>query len=177
MNNTDNKRTEEDKVTDMITAEDLAEQALYAANAPDCCTEEEKAKNMLAMLGANVSDETVYHNESEHMRQAVIDRVTKEFDTFHAEMTTHSSEEVFYAAHEISVKSELKDTICGQGNLNSEEYEALYSEAGNLLDNLYNSFLAADRTGKYIETYCERFHPDIMQDYLEDMPKEQAINI
>ena len=29
------------ETTDLITAEDLVEQAVYAVNAPDCCSEEE----------------------------------------------------------------------------------------------------------------------------------------
>lgn len=168
---------DEEETNDIITAEDLAEQALYAATAPDCCSDTEKAKHMLGMLGANVSDEEIYHAESEHIRQAVIDRVAEEFNVFHAEMTSHSSEAVFYAAHEISVKSELKDTICEQDELSSEEYEALYIEDGNLLDNLYSSFLAADTAGRYIETYCERFHPDIMKNYCEDTIEKQMIEI
>ena len=171
------KERDEEENHNIITAEDLAEQALYAATAPDCCSDAEKAKNMLGMLGTNVSDTGIYHDENEHIRQAVIDRVAKEFDAFHTEMTSHSSEAVFYAAHEISVKSELKDTICEQDELSSEEYEALYIEDGNLLDNLYSSFLSTDRAGRYIETYCERFHPDIMQNYCEDTLEKQMIEI
>ena len=48
----------------MITAEDIVEQAVYAANAPDCCAEDH-AENMLSMLGANIVDEDVYHDEDE----------------------------------------------------------------------------------------------------------------
>ncbi len=45
-------RQEVDETTDMITAEDIVEQAVYAANAPDCCADEH-AENMLGMRGAN----------------------------------------------------------------------------------------------------------------------------
>ena len=55
-----------DQVTDMITAEDLVEQAVYTANAPKCCSEEQRADNMLGMLGANVMDGSIYHKEEEH---------------------------------------------------------------------------------------------------------------
>ncbi len=48
----------------MITAEDIVEQTVYAANAPDCCAEEH-AENMLGMLGANIVDEEIYHDEDE----------------------------------------------------------------------------------------------------------------
>ena len=55
-----------EETTDMITAEDLAEQAVYAANAPKCCSPGEQAENMLGMLGANFMDDTIYHSEEEH---------------------------------------------------------------------------------------------------------------
>ena len=54
-----------EETTDLITAEDLVEQAVYAANAPDCCSEEEQTENMLEMLGANIVDEEIYHDEEE----------------------------------------------------------------------------------------------------------------
>ena len=54
-----------EETTDLITAEDLVEQVVYAANAPDCCSEEEQAENMLEMLGANIVDEEIYHDEEE----------------------------------------------------------------------------------------------------------------
>lgn len=57
-------RKEVDETTDIITAEDIVEQAVYAANAPDCCAETH-AENMLSMLGANIVDEEVYHDEDE----------------------------------------------------------------------------------------------------------------
>ena len=57
---------DEQECTDMRTAEDLAEQAEYAANAPKCCSEKERALNMLGMLGSNIADEDIYHDESEH---------------------------------------------------------------------------------------------------------------
>ena len=54
------------ETVDMITAEDLVEQAVYAANAPDCCSQGQQAENMLDMLGANVMDSSIYHSEAEH---------------------------------------------------------------------------------------------------------------
>lgn len=54
------------ETVDMITAEDLVEQAVYAVNAPDCCSDGQKAKNMLDMLGANVMDSDIYHTPEEH---------------------------------------------------------------------------------------------------------------
>lgn len=57
---------DEEETNEMITAEDLVEQAVYAANAPDCCSEAEQAENMLEMLGANIMDDDIYHDEDEH---------------------------------------------------------------------------------------------------------------
>ena len=62
---------EKAQATDLITAEDLAEQAVYAANAPECCSESEKAENMLGMLGANIQDDSIYHEEDEHQSIAM----------------------------------------------------------------------------------------------------------
>lgn len=54
------------ETVDMITAEDLVEQAVYAANAPDCCSKGQQAENMLDMLGANVMNGSIYHTPEEH---------------------------------------------------------------------------------------------------------------
>ena len=62
----DEKSDEKQKVTDMLSAEDIAEQVEYAANAPKCCSEKERALNMLGMLGSNIADEDIYHDESDH---------------------------------------------------------------------------------------------------------------
>lgn len=62
----DEKSDEKQKVTDMLSAEDIAERAEYAANAPKCCSEKERALNMLGMLGSNIADEDIYHDESDH---------------------------------------------------------------------------------------------------------------
>lgn len=57
---------EEEETNNLITAEDLVEQAVYAAHAPDCRSASDRSGNMLQMLGANVVDESVYHDEDEH---------------------------------------------------------------------------------------------------------------
>ena len=54
------------ETTDMITAEDLTEQAVYAANAPACCSDEQQAETMLGMLGAGIVEPEIYHTEEEH---------------------------------------------------------------------------------------------------------------
>lgn len=57
---------QENQINDIITTEDLVEQAIYAAAAPACCSDGEQAANMLGMLGANIMDDDIYHDEDEH---------------------------------------------------------------------------------------------------------------
>lgn len=57
-----------EQTTDMITAEDLVEQAVYAVHAPACCSDGQQAENMLEMLGANIMDEDIYHTPDEHLK-------------------------------------------------------------------------------------------------------------
>ena len=54
------------ETNDMILAEDAVETTVYLANAPDCCSDAEKLGNVLGMLGANVMDEYIYHNDDLH---------------------------------------------------------------------------------------------------------------
>lgn len=74
------KSDEKQKTTDILAAEDLAEQAEYAANAPKCCSEKERALNMLGMLGSNIADEDIYHDEGEH------DEITEKGHSFEMNM-------------------------------------------------------------------------------------------
>lgn len=50
----DKHQKEEERTNDIITEEDIAQQALYAANASVDSTEAEQATAMLAMLGADI---------------------------------------------------------------------------------------------------------------------------
>lgn len=58
---------QEEEAVDMITAEDLAEQLVYATFAPECTTEEERTENMLKMLGANIVDTELFTEVSYHL--------------------------------------------------------------------------------------------------------------
>ena len=53
-----------DETNDLISTEDIVEQAFYAMNAPECCADK-RAENMLGMLGANIIDEEIYHDEDD----------------------------------------------------------------------------------------------------------------
>lgn len=62
----DPSEEQKNQVNDMITTEDLVEQTIYAVAAPDCCSDGKQAQNMLGMLGANIMDDEIYHDEDEH---------------------------------------------------------------------------------------------------------------
>ena len=61
-----------EETADTITAEDLVEQAVYAANAPDFLSEEEQAEDMLGMLGANIMDEGLQTVDSQSLIASVV---------------------------------------------------------------------------------------------------------
>ena len=54
-------KSDTEQVVELITVEDLVEQAVYAANTPACC-EERQAENMMGMLGATVIDTDIFHD-------------------------------------------------------------------------------------------------------------------
>ena len=60
------KALQEQETHEMLLAEDAVQTTAYLANAPDCCSEDERLKNVLGMLGADVMDEDVYHGEDQH---------------------------------------------------------------------------------------------------------------
>ena len=63
---TEERQMQEDETNEMLLAEDAVQTTAYLANAPDCCSGAEQLDNMLGMLGADVTDEGVYHSEDEH---------------------------------------------------------------------------------------------------------------
>lgn len=54
------EKDQREEITDLITGEDLAQQAIYAANAPEGLSVSGKASAMLGMLGADITDNSVY---------------------------------------------------------------------------------------------------------------------
>ena len=94
----------EEATLEMITAEDLVEQAVYLANAPDGASAEDKSEAMLGMLGANIVDESVY--EEPAYEKEVNESIVKEFADFKSERTAgKTTEQVFEDAYEIHVKT------------------------------------------------------------------------
>ncbi len=172
---------EVDETTDMITAEDIVEQTVYAANAPDCCADKH-AENILGMLGANIIEPEIYHSEDEcpnhektepdDYKQAVREIVEKEFADFKTEMTDGKTpQEVFYQSRRIFIMSEMHDSICNSMEYDDEVYKALYQERGHILKSLHSEFEELDDmclgtpgdAAEFIENYCNENHADIMQ--------------
>lgn len=54
-------------MNEMITAEDAVETSIYLANAPECCSGEEKLKQMLGLLGAGMEEDDLFHDEDQHL--------------------------------------------------------------------------------------------------------------
>ena len=54
-------KSDTEQVVELITVEDIVEQAVYAANTPACC-EERQSENMMGMLGATVIDPDIFHD-------------------------------------------------------------------------------------------------------------------
>ena len=65
------QRQKENETNKILLAEDAVQTTAYIANAPDCCSGTEQLDNMLGMLGADVMDEDVYHDEDEHPKMTM----------------------------------------------------------------------------------------------------------
>lgn len=63
---TEERQIQKNETNEMLLAEDAVQTTAYLANTPDCCSGAEQFDNMLGMLGADVMDEDVYHNENQH---------------------------------------------------------------------------------------------------------------
>lgn len=158
----------EEETLETITAEDLVEQAVYLANAPDGVTAEDKSEAMLGMLGANIVDESVY--EEPDYEKEVEESLVKEFAEFKSERTAgKTSEQVFDDAYEIHIKTELKNGICEE-YLTPEVYKALYQKKGGILRALYDAYQEDPNASvttntdarEFVEKYCDQNFPSIM---------------
>lgn len=132
------------ETVDMITAEDLVEQAVYAANAPDCCSDGQQAENMLDMLGANVMDSDIYHTEAEHPG-GYLSRVEEKlkqngFETFR------------YKDGTVGVK------IGGRTLGNVGEHGEFYCNSDDLKDPLWRKFI--EKVMKTIEEVNTEMQPE-----------------
>ena len=57
---------DEQFINGLLLAEDAVQTTAYAMSAPSCSSPTEQLDNMLSMLGADIEDDTVYHDEKEH---------------------------------------------------------------------------------------------------------------
>ncbi len=170
---------EVEETTDMITAEDIVEQTVYAANAPDCCAEEH-AENMLGMLGANIVDEDIYHDEDEcpkleeaepdDYKQALQDALIQEYSEFESQMLSKTPQEIYSHCRQIFFITEMMSSLCDDTEYEDEIYKSLYQDRGAILSKLYEDFKddidaslgSPEAAEVFIENYCNRYHRDIM---------------
>ena len=175
------------ETTDMITAEDLTEQAVYAANAPDCCSDEQKAENMLGMLGAGIVEPEIYHTEEEHdevmgenepdYKQELKASVDAEYDEFKDTLCAQGADEVFNHSLEVNAKTEFMLSITEDAEYEPWVYKGLYQEAGNVLANLYDEYVSNPKgsinsqadTEAFIKDYCEKYYSDLHEEFNEEV--------
>ena len=160
----------EEETLETITAEDLVEQAVYLANAPDGVTAEDKSEAMLGMLGANIVDESVY--EEPDNEKEVEESIVKEFAEFKNERTAgKTAEEVFDDAYEISVKTALKDAVC-EGDYEDNVYKALLQNRGAILQKLYDAYQGTPSASVATNTDAESFVEWYAEKHLKAMTQE-----
>ncbi len=160
----------EEETLETITAEDLVEQAVYLANAPDGVTAEDKSEAMLGMLGANIVDESVY--EEPDNEKEVEESIVKEFAEFKNERTAgKTAEEVFDDAYEISVKTALKDAVC-EGDYEDNVYKALLQNRGEILQKLYDAYQGTPSASVATNTDAESFVEWYAEKHLKAMTQE-----
>ena len=107
-------------------------------------------------------------------KHEVIDSVDKEFQAYEADLLDgkKTAEEVFCNSYQTTVKTEFRETICGEAEFDDKVYKALYQEIGKILDELHQDFVSAPHasvnsfgeTGFFIEDYCNRYHGEIMNE-------------
>ena len=175
------------ETTDMITAEDLTEQAVYAANAPDCCSAEQQAENMLGMLGAGIVEPEIYHTEEEHdevmgesepdYKQELKASVDAEYDEFKETLCAQGTDEVFNHSFEVNAKTEFMLSITEDAEYEPWVYKGLYQEAGSVLANLYDEYVSNPKgsinsqadTEAFIKDYCEKYYSDLHEEFNEEV--------
>ena len=119
--------------------------------------------------------------EAPDYKQIVIDSVSKEFAEFKESILTMSGEDIFYSNYEIHIKTELSEVIQA-GDFDDEYYRAMYEdiENGGILQNMYDDFIGSEyasvNTGEdamdYVRGYCEQYHSEVMDEYLDEMNAE-----
>ena len=117
--------------------------------------------------GGDMEKEIDYKHE-------VIESVDKEFKAYEADLLDgkKTAEEVFCNSYQTTVKTEFRDTICGEEEFDDKVYKALYQEKGSILENLYQDFITQPEgcinsfgmTKQEVIGYCYRYFSDIMNE-------------
>lgn len=107
-------------------------------------------------------------------KHEVIESVDQEFKAYEADLLDgkKSAEEVFCNSYQTTVKTEFRDTICGEAEFEEKVYKALYQEKGSILEGLYQDFLTQPEgcinsfgmTKQQVIGYCYRYFNDIMNE-------------
>ena len=116
-----------------------------------------------------IDDSDNFLAEEQDYRKKVIESIEKEYSLFR-EPLIKDGERAFNSAHEIFVKTEFYCALYGDVEFDDKVYEALYQDKGEILQKLYTAFI--DKPGasvntfadteEFIEGYCERNYPEIM---------------
>lgn len=111
-------------------------------------------------------------------KHEVIESVDQEFKVYEANLLDgkKTAEEVFCNSYQTTVKTEFRDTICGEAEFDSNVYKALYQEKGSILEGLYQDFLTQPEgcinsfgmTKQQVVDYCYRYFNDIMSEQDEE---------
>ena len=103
-------------------------------------------------------------------KERVIEAVNEEFSDFQEELLKKDPKEIFLSNYEIHVKTELQETLIGDG-LDDEYYQALFQDKDEgILQQLYNDYIddeyssvnTMEDTMDFIKDYCEYYHKDLL---------------
>lgn len=117
-------------------------------------------------------------------KERVIELVNDEFMKFQTETLAKSPEEIFSKNYEIHVKTELLDTIIGEG-IGDEYYQALYQDRDSgILQQLYDDFIGSEyasvNTGtdtmEFIQSYCHQYYEDVLKSARETPTDDNVLS-
>ena len=144
----------------------------------------ENTSDFVLSNGVIVQKELISETQSEDIdyKHEVIDSVDKEFKAYEADLLDgkKTAEEVFCNSYQTTVKTEFRDTICGEEEFDDKVYKALYQEKGAILEGLYQDFITQPEgcinsfgmTKQEVINYCYRYFGDIMNEQ-DEAPQMQ----
>ena len=136
----------------------------------------ENTSDFVLSNGVIVQKELISETQSEDIdyKHEVIDSVDQEFKAYEADLLDgkKTAEEVFCNSYQTTVKTEFRDTICGEAEFDDKVYKALYQEKGAILEGLYQDFITQPEgcinsfgmTKQQVIDYCYRYFNDIMNE-------------